>query len=84
MAANRYTLRLYDGRKKVAEKETNLDLKDERFLRATLEEMVQEKRGTLRLDLSRYSMTIHNPGALGRTQRRVVVLPSGATEIRAR
>jgi hypothetical protein len=29
-------------------------------------------------------MTIHNPGALGRTQRRVVVLPSGATEIRAR
>lgn len=81
MAAKRYTLRLYFGRSLEAQEDTNLDIKDDKVLRATLERMVEEKRGTLRLDLSKWSMVVHNPG-VGRIQRRVKVLPSGATEVR--
>ena len=80
MAAKRYTLRLY-WRKSLQQEDTNLDIKDERFLRETLERLVAAKRGTLKLDLSEYSMVVHNPGG-GMIQRRVKVLPSGATEIK--
>jgi hypothetical protein len=81
LAAKRYTLRLYWRKSLQLQEDTNLDVKDEKFLRETLERMVMAKRGTLKLDLSEYSMVVHNPGG-GMIQRRVKVLPSGATEIK--
>lgn len=81
MAAKRYTLRLYWRRSLQLQEDTNIDIKDEKFLRETLERLVVAKRGTLKLDLSEYSMVVHNPGG-GMIQRRVLVLPSGATKIK--
>lgn len=81
MAAKRVTLRLYWRKTKQAEVDTNIDLGDEKYLREKLEEMVLAKRGTLKLDLSEYSMVVHKPGG-GAIQRRVLVLPSGATQIK--
>jgi hypothetical protein len=81
MAAKRYTLELYWRRSLQLQEDTNLDIKDERFLRETLERLVIAKRGTLKLDLSEYSMSGRNPGP-GMIRRRVKVLPSGATQIK--
>jgi hypothetical protein len=80
MAANRVTLRLYQRMSKIAEQETNLDVNDEKFLRETLERMVLEKRGTLKLNLSDFKMIVHRPG--GSILRKVQVLPSGATQVK--
>ena len=80
MAAKRCTLRLYNGRSLEAQEDTNIDINDEQFLRTTLERMVQEKRRTLKLDLSKWSMTVETLGIIDR--RRVNVLPSGATEVK--
>jgi hypothetical protein len=80
MAAKRYTLRLYWLSSLELQEDTNLDINDEVFLRQTLERMVLAKRGTLKLDLSQFSMVVHNPGG-GMRHRRVKVLPSGATQV---
>jgi hypothetical protein len=81
MAAKRYALRLYWRMSLRMQEDTNLDIKDDKFLRETLERMVIATRGTLKLDLSEWSLVVHNPGG-GMIQRRVKVLPSGATEVR--
>ena len=81
MNAQRYTLRLYQRSSMVREEDTNLDVRDDAFLRQTLERMVLAKWGTLKLDLSEYSMDVHNAGG-GQVQARVKVLPSGETDVR--
>lgn len=81
VAARRYTVRLYLRSSKVGEEEANLDPRDEAILRQTLERMVLARQGTLRLDLSEWSIVVHNVGG-GQVQARVKVTPAGATEVR--
>jgi hypothetical protein len=80
MAANRVTCRLYWRRTFEATEDTNLDVNDEKFLRQTLERMVLDKRRTLKVDLSEFSMTVHQPGKLA-VLKRVGVESSGATRV---
>lgn len=51
------------------------------MLRATLERLVQAEKGTLKLDLSEWSMVVHSLGG-GMVRATVKVTPSGATDIR--
>lgn len=81
MTANRYTLRLYWRSTMESQEDGNLDHRDDAMLRATLERMVEAKRGTLRLDLSDWSMTVHTLGG-GRVHARLRVAPSGASQVR--
>lgn len=81
MAAKRYTLRLYQRSRMVRQEDANLDPRDDDMLRATLERLVEAERGTLRLDLSDWSLVVHNPGG-GMIQARAQVTPTGMTEIR--
>lgn len=61
MAAERYKVQLLDGGSRLTELETNVDPRDYEAVRALLERLVKEKRGTLRLDLSRYRLQIAIP-----------------------
>lgn len=81
MIPKRYTVRLYWRSSKVGEEEANLDPRDDGILRETLEQLVLAKQGTLRLDLSEWSIVVHNIGG-GQIRARVRVTPSGATEVR--
>jgi len=63
------------------EEETNLDPRDDAILRQTLERLVLAKQGTLKLDLSEWSLVVHNVGG-GQIQARVKVRSAGATEVR--
>jgi len=80
MAAKRYTLRLYQRSRMVRQEDANLDPKDGAMLRATLERMVEVERGSLRLDLSEWSLVVHGLGG-GMIWARVRVAPSGATDL---
>lgn len=79
--AQRYTLRLYWRSSMLREEVTNLDPRDDAMLRATLERLVEAERGTLRLDLSEWSLVVHTVGG-GQIRARVNVAPSGATEVK--
>jgi len=46
----------------VRQEDANLDPKDGAMLRATLERMVEVERGSLRLDLSEWSLVVHGLG----------------------
>ena len=81
MAANRYTVRLYWRSRLEAQEDVNLDPWDEVILRSTLERMVLARRGTLRLDLSLYSVVVHSVGG-GAIWARCGVAPSGATTVK--
>lgn len=81
MAAKRYTLRLYQRSRMVHQEEANLDPRDDAMLRATLERMVKAERGTLKLDLSEWSLAVHSHGG-GMVHARLEVAPSGAMSIR--
>lgn len=80
MAAKRYTLRLYQRSRMVRQEDANLDPKDEEILRATLERMVNAERGSLRLDLSEWSLVVHNIGG-GMIQARLSVTSTGASDV---
>jgi hypothetical protein len=45
------------------------------------ERMVEEKRGTLKLDLSEWSLAVHSPGG-GRVHARLRVTPAGLNDVR--
>jgi hypothetical protein len=81
MVAKRYTLRLYQRSRMVHQEEANLDPRDDAMLRATLERMVESEHGTLRLDLSEWSLVVHSVGG-GMIQARLQVTHSGANEIK--
>lgn len=81
VTASRYTLRLYWRSMIESQEDSNLDPKDDTMLRSTLERMVHAKRGTLKLDLSEWSLTVHSLGG-GRVHARLRVSPSGASEVR--
>jgi hypothetical protein len=81
MTAQRYTVRMYWRSKMEAQEDTNLDPRDETILRQTLERMVQAKRGTLRLDLSEYSIMVHSLGG-GQVKAQCSVAPNGATLVK--
>lgn len=81
MAAKRYTLRLYQRSRMVRQEDANLDPRDDGILRATLERMVEAERGTLKLDLSEWSLVVHSLGG-GMIRARVQVAPVGTTNIR--
>jgi hypothetical protein len=81
MAAKPVTLRLYWRRTFELQQDTHLDVNDETYLRKKLEEMVLAKRRTLKLDLSEFSMHVLKPGR-AKVERRVLVLPSGATLVK--
>jgi hypothetical protein len=74
-------LRLYWRSTLEAQEDTNLDPTDEKMLRSTLERMVEEKRGTLKLDLSEWSLAVHSPGG-GRIHARLRVTPAGLNQVR--
>lgn len=80
MAAKRQTLRLYQRSRMVRQEDANLDPTDETMLRTTLEHMVGAERGSLRLDLSEWSLVVHSLGG-GMIRARVRITPAGATEI---
>lgn len=79
-AARRYTVRLRWRSSMEAQRDVNLDPRDGEALRAVLEELVHAARGTLRLDLSQFSLTVHSPGG-GRVHAVCRVTPAGATEV---
>lgn len=81
MAAKRYTLRLYQRSHMVRQEDANLDPKDNAMLRSTLERMVEAERGTLKLDLSEWSLVVHSLGG-GMIRARLRITESGATETR--
>lgn len=81
MAAKRYTLRLYQRSRMVRQEDANLDPRDDDMLRATLERMVEAERGTLRLDLSEWSLVVHNHGG-GMIQARLAVNDLGVSDVR--
>lgn len=83
MTALRYLVRLYTGQRKLSEKLTNFNIKDDAVLRGLLEEMVEASEGTLKLDLSRFRLVIHRPGP-GRVLARVRVEKSGKTTVTSR
>jgi hypothetical protein len=78
MTAKRYTVRMYWRSSMQAQEDTSLDPRDDAILRQTLERMVQDRHGTLRLDLSEYSIVVHTAGG-GRIHARCEVAPNGAT-----
>lgn len=82
MAAKRYTIRLYEKTwQRGKDTETNLDPRDDRMLRETLERLVKEKRGNLKVDLSRWHIVVHSPGG-GMIQARCSVDASGRTVVK--
>lgn len=64
MAANRYLLRLHNGvgLRPDLEVEANIDPTDDDALREKLEELVEARQGSLRLDLSRWLLRVHRAG----------------------
>ncbi|MDQ1678052.1 MAG: hypothetical protein QOF58_6656 [Pseudonocardiales bacterium] len=81
MTAKRYTVRMYWRSSMQVQEDTNLDPRDDAILRQTLERMVQARQGTLRLDLSEYSIVVHSAGG-GRVHARCGVASNGATQVR--
>jgi hypothetical protein len=81
MTAQRYTVRMYWRSTMEAQEDTNLDPRDGSILRQTLERMVQKKRGTLKLDLSEYSLVVHSLGG-GQVKARCTIAPNGATLVK--
>jgi hypothetical protein len=81
MTAKRYTVRTYWRSSMQAQEDTNLDPRDDAILRQTLEQMVQARQGTLRLDLSEYSIVVHSAGG-GRIHARCGIAPNGGTLVR--
>lgn len=65
----------------VRHEDANLDPRDDDMLRATLERMVEGERGTLKLDLSEWSLVVHGLGG-GMIKARLNVTPVGTSEIR--
>ena len=81
MAAKRYTLRLYQRSRMVRQEDANLDPRDDDMLRATLERMVEAERSTLKVDLSEWSLVVHNVGG-GMIRARLQISAAGATDVR--
>ena len=81
MAANRYTVRMHWRSALESQEDVNLDPRDEVILRSTLERMVLARRGTLRLDLSEFSLWVHSVGG-GQVKARCTVAANGATVVR--
>lgn len=81
MTAKRYLVRLYEHRTRRLEREVNLDPKDDAILRSTLEDLVKAKVGHLRVDLSRWSIRVHNLGG-GMVRARCWVSKTGATVVK--
>jgi hypothetical protein len=77
--AARVTVELRRHRRTVATKVTNLDYRDDTILRATLEQMVEDRVGTLKVDLSEWSLAVRS--AKGTVIARVTITPAGATEV---
>jgi hypothetical protein len=65
----------------VQQEDANLDPRDDAMLRATLECMVEEERSSLRLDLSEWSLVVHNLGG-GMVQARLGVTGAGASTVK--
>jgi len=64
MAAERYKIQLRQGGgSPLIELETNIDPHDHRAVRALLEELVQQEKRTLDLDLSRFQLWITRSGS---------------------
>lgn len=80
MAAKRYTLRLYQRSRMVRQEDINLDPRDDDMLRTTLERMVEAERGSLKLDLSEWSLIVHSLGG-GMIRARLCVQTSGASNV---
>lgn len=81
MTARRYTVRLFEVNNPRRSKDTNLDPADHGMLRRTLEAMVQEHKQTLQLDLSRWSIAVHQVGG-GRRYAHCSISRSGDTVVR--
>jgi len=81
MAAKRYTVRMHWRSTLESQEDINLDPREETILRSTLERMALAQRGTLRLDLSEYSLTVHSVGG-GQIKARCSVAGNGATVVR--
>lgn len=81
MTADRYTLRLYWRSTRELEEDFNLDPRDDDMLRATLERLVEKKRGTLRLDLSEWRMDVHSLGG-GQVKAECKIASNGATVVK--
>lgn len=80
--AELYEIRLYQGGSLLLSEETNLDPRDDRMLRSTLERLVKAKRRTLRLDLSEYSIDVHSFGFGTRRVATCTVTPHGRTKVK--
>lgn len=65
MTASRWLVTLHPSysERELAARETNIDPDDAVHLRELLEDMVQQYRGTLRLDLSQYRIRIRRAGS---------------------
>ncbi len=80
MSAQRYTIRLHWRSRQERQCDTNIDPTDNQALRDRLESMVKAARGTLDLDLSEWSVTVHSLGG-GMVRAKCRVSPSGETEV---
>lgn len=80
--ADRYEIRLYQGGSLLLLEQTNLDPRDDKVLRETLERLVRKKRRTLRLDLSEYHIDVHSFGFGTRRVATCTVTRQGRTQVR--
>jgi hypothetical protein len=80
MTAGRHTVRLYWRSTLELQQDRNIDPANDGALRAVLEELVFEKRGTLNLDLAEFRIQVHSLGG-GRIKARCTVDPGGGTAI---
>ena len=79
MTADRYTIKIYrNGRKQGDPMDMNFDPTDDQRCREVLEDLVKQRAGSLKLDLSQWSLEICRLGG-GQVRRTVSIDPSGRT-----
>jgi hypothetical protein len=82
VTADRYTIKVYrNGRRQGDPVDLNLDPTDDARCREVLEDLVKQRAGTLKLDLSQWSMDVHRLGG-GMVRRTVSIDPSGRTVLK--